>query len=206
MQSTILYTMSFITLTSCTAIQKTDDTAIDTSGGMEEPTSVEVLMSTSMGDIVIELDIENAPETSSNFLRYVDDGFFDGDDGLGATTFHRSVSGFVIQGGGYTSEGVEKEAYAPIVNEAIDSGLSNLRGTLSMARTDDPDSATSQFFVNLVDNEFLDAGGSTEAGYAVFGTVTSGLDIVDNIGNVSVGQNDQPIENVVIEDVERIDE
>jgi len=163
-----------------------------------------VLMQTSMGEFRIELDIENAPLTTENFLRYVDDGFFDGQDGLGATLFHRVVSGFVIQGGGYTTDGTEKQTHAPIVNEAIDSGLSNLRGTLAMARTNAPDSATSQFFVNLVDNGFLDPGQSTEAGYAVFGSVTSGMDIIDTISGVSVDSNDVPLENVVIESVYRL--
>ena len=125
-----------------------------------------VLFKTSLGEFTIELEPEEAPISVENFLRYVDDGFFDG------TIFHRIVPGFVIQGGGLTPEFDNKETRAPIKNEAAN-GLRNLRGTLSMARTNAVDSATSQFFVNLKDNAFLDHK-SGSFGYAVFGRVTQG--------------------------------
>jgi peptidyl-prolyl cis-trans isomerase A (cyclophilin A) len=138
-----------------------------------------VLLETTLGEMVIQLDPELAPITVANFYAYVDAGFYDGTDGLGATTFHRVAAGFVIQGGGVTEAGVTKATMAPIVNES-GNGLTNARGTIAMARTSDPDSATSQFFVNLVDNFSLD----TAPGYAVFGHVVEGLDVVDAIGAV----------------------
>ena len=160
-----------------------------------------------MGTFRVELFVDEAPVTANNFLDYVDEGFFDGDDGLGATIFHRVIAGFMIQGGGQTEDGVQKSTHPAIVNEASDSGLSNERGTLSMARTNAPDSATSQFFVNLVDNPFLDPGEATPDGYAVFGTVVDGMDVVEAIGVVSTDpSNDQPLEAVVIEDVRRMEE
>jgi len=142
-----------------------------------------VRMETSLGTMVIELDEDLAPITVANFLTYVDEGFFDGTDGLGATTFHRVMSGFMIQGGGLTEDLTAKATHAPIVNES-DNGLSNLRGTLAMARTNDPDSATSQFFINHVDNEFLDIDGQYPPGYAVFGELVEGLDVLDTIAEV----------------------
>jgi len=135
---------------------------------------------------------EDAPISVENFLQYVDDGFYD------ATVFHRVVPGFVIQGGGMTSNGAEKDTRAPIKNEAKN-GLKNDRGTLSMARTSVVDSATSQFFVNLVDNDFLN-NGSRDFGYAVFGKVVDGMDVVDAIGEVEVGD---PRKGVVIESAQR---
>jgi cyclophilin family peptidyl-prolyl cis-trans isomerase len=157
-----------------------------------------VLMKTSMGDIVIELFPKEAPKTVENFLQYVRDGFYDG------TIFHRVIPGFVIQGGGFTAEMQRKETRPPIVNEA-DNGLRNLRGTLSMARTREINSATSQFFINLVDNRALDHRDNTPAGfgYAVFGKVVKGMDVVDAIAKVethTVGPYDNvPVEPVVIE-------
>ena len=130
-----------------------------------------------------------------NFLKYVDDGFFDG------TIFHRVIPGFVIQGGGFDAEMAQKKTRAPIINEA-DNGLKNLRGTLSMARTQVKDSATSQFFINLQDNDILDHG-ARDFGYAVFAKVVEGMDVVDKIAGVATGQHgphgDVPIEPVVIE-------
>ena len=202
MTSTLLYSMSIFLWTGCTSTerkQEEDSASPDDSAS----SNVEVRMETSMGELVIELDVENAPITTANFLRYVDDGFFDGNDELGSTTFHRVVADFVIQGGGYTENGTEKTTYDPIENEATASGLSNLRGTLAMARTNEPDSATSQFFVNLVDNTFLDPDESTD-GYAVFGVITSGMNVVDDIGGVSVDANDQPTNNITIDSVSRI--
>jgi peptidyl-prolyl cis-trans isomerase A (cyclophilin A) len=132
-----------------------------------------VVFRTSLGEIHIELDAEKAPISVANFLRYVDEGFYDG------TVFHRVEPGFVIQGGGMTADGKQKQTHEPIKNEAKN-GLRNDRGWLSMARTSVVDSATSQFFVNLVDNEVLNHG-TRDFGYAVFGRVTQGMDVVDAI-------------------------
>lgn len=117
---------------------------------------------------------------------------------MGATLFHRVVDGFVVQGGGYTAAGVQKDTSASIINEAASSGLLNLRGTIAMARTSDPDSATSQFFVNLVDNAFLDPS-SDSAGYAVFGAVIEGMSVIDEMAGVAVDSADKPVEDIVIE-------
>ena len=159
-----------------------------------------VLFKTSLGEFTIELEPEEAPITVENFLRYIDDGFFDG------TIFHRIVPGFVIQGGGLTPEFDNKETRAPIKNEAA-KGLRNLRGTLSMARTNAVDSATSQFFVNLKDNAFLDHK-SGSFGYAVFGRVTRGMDVIDQIAKVRTGKrkgyDDAPLESVTIESARRV--
>ena len=142
-----------------------------------------VTLTTNLGDIVLELDSEQAPNTVDNFLQYVRDGFFDG------TIFHRVVPGFVIQGGGFSADFERKQTRAPIQNEA-DNGLKNLRGTISMARTRDPHSATSQFFISLVDNAMLDhtEPSSRGWGYAVFGKVVEGMDVVDQIGQLPTGE------------------
>lgn len=145
-----------------------------------EPTGL-VVMETTMGTITLELFAEDAPITVENFVAYIDAGFYDGSDGLGATIFHRVIPGFVIQGGGLTESLDGKQTMPPIVNEHGVSGLLNTRGTLSMARTNDPNSATSQFFVNLVDNGNLDMGD----GYAVFAQVVEGMDVVDAIAAVA---------------------
>jgi len=153
-----------------------------------------VIFSTSMGDITIELFHEKAPITVANFLQYVDEGFFDG------TIFHRVIPGFVIQGGGHSQDMRSKETHAPIKNEA-DNGERNLRGTLSMARTSEVDSATSQFFINLKDNTALDHG-QRDFGYAVFGRVTQGMDVVDRIAAVRTTSRgphrDVPIDPVIV--------
>ena len=134
-----------------------------------------VRLSTSAGDIVVELEAEKAPKTVANFMQYVRAGHYDG------TVFHRVIETFMIQGGGYKADLSEKPVRAPIVLESR-SGLSNVRGTLAMARTGNPDSATSQFFVNVVDNLFLDQANSRDGnGYAVFGKVVDGMDVVDKI-------------------------
>ncbi len=152
-----------------------------------------VIFSTSMGDITIELMSEEAPISAKNFLDYVDAKFFDG------TIFHRVIPGFMIQGGGFTEDMNQKPAQAPIKNEA-DNGVKNTRGTLSMARTSDINSATTQFFINLKDNEFLDHG-TRDFGYAVFARVVEGMDVVDKIGGVKTGNkgshSDVPMEPVV---------
>ena len=149
---------------------------------------------TSQGDFTVELDEESARVSSKNFLRYVDEGFFDG------TVFHRVIPGFMIQGGGFTPEMEQKSGHEPITNEA-DNGLRNLRGTLAMARTNDLHSATSQFFINLVDNAFLDHR-TGSFGYAVFGRVVGGMDVIDKIAKVKTGRrrghDDVPGEPVVI--------
>jgi len=154
---------------------------------------------TSHGDFTVELDEESAPVSGKNFLRYVDEGFFDG------TVFHRVIPGFMIQGGGFTPDMEQKSVHAPITNEA-DNGLRNLRGTLAMARTNDLHSATSQFFINLVDNAFLDHK-TGSFGYAVFARVVGGMDVVDKIAKVKTGRqrghDDVPGEPVVIKLVRR---
>jgi peptidyl-prolyl cis-trans isomerase A (cyclophilin A) len=158
-----------------------------------------VILSTSQGDIKVELDSEKAPITVENFLAYLDDGFFQG------TIFHRVIPGFMIQGGGFDQEMVRKDARGPIKNEA-DNGLSNQRGTLAMARTSDIDSATSQFFINLKDNDFLDHG-TRDFGYAVFGRVVDGMGVVDKIAATPTtsrkGQRDVPVEPIVIHSARR---
>ena len=152
-----------------------------------------VIFSTSQGDITIELFSEEAPVTVKNFLDYVDAKFYDG------TIFHRVIPGFVIQGGGFTDDMNQKPTRAPIENEA-DNGVKNARGTLSMARTSDIHSATSQFFINLKDNAFLDHG-ARDFGYAVFGRVSEGMDVVDKIAGVKTGNrgphSDVPMDPVV---------
>lgn len=159
------------------------------------PTQVQ--FETTLGNIVFELDETAAPITSANFLAYVDAGFFDGSDGLGATIFHRVVPDFVIQGGGLT-EALDTKATMPAIVNESGNGLTNLRGAISMARTSDPNSATSQFFVNLVDNPGLDEA----PGYAVFGEVVEGMDVVDTIAALeteTVGQyQGVPVEPVIV--------
>lgn len=155
-----------------------------------------VVFETTHGEMVIELHPDEAPVSVENFLQYVRDGFYDG------LVFHRVIPGFVIQGGGFESGMVKRETRPPIENEA-DNGLLNLRYSLSYARTGDPHSATSQFFINLADNAFLDKANSGDGwGYAVFGRVVEGQEVVDRIGGVETGQHggfrDVPVEDVVI--------
>lgn len=162
---------------------------------MSNPT---VTFETSHGNIVLELDADKAPKTVANFLSYARDGFFEG------TIFHRVISNFMIQGGGFTPDMEQKKAKRPIRNEA-DNGLKNQRGTVAMARTNDPHSATCQFFINVVDNDFLDHVSKTPMGYGycVFGKVVEGMDAVDAIREVETGDSgfhqDVPKESVVIE-------
>jgi peptidyl-prolyl cis-trans isomerase A (cyclophilin A) len=155
---------------------------------------------TTLGDFTVELFEKDAPISVANFLQYIDDGFLDG------TIFHRIVPGFVIQGGGFTEDMSQKKTKAPIKNEA-DNGRKNLRGTLSMARTNDINSATSQFFVNLKDNDFLDHSRGN-FGYAVFAKVTDGMDVVDKIAAVETarkkGFDDVPVEAVIMKSVKRM--
>ena len=155
---------------------------------------------TSMGTITVELDDERAPATVENFVKYAADGFYDG------TIFHRVIDGFMVQGGGFTRDMNQKDTRGPIRIESMN-GLNNLRGTIAMARTMVPDSATSQFFINLVDNGFLDFTAPTQSGYgyAVFGKVTDGMEVVDRIAKVRTGfsgpHQNVPEEPVVIRKV-----
>ena len=163
-----------------------------------------VLLETTSGDILVELYPDKAPETVANFLKYVADGFYNN------TIFHRVIPGFMIQGGGLTARMQQKDTSAPIKNEA-DNGLKNDRGTIAMARTMDPHSATAQFFINLVDNDFLNfqAPSGNGWGYCVFGRVTEGMDVVDKIAKVkttTVGMyQDVPSDLVVITGASRFE-
>lgn len=156
-----------------------------------------VLLETTSGDILVELFADKAPKTVANFLQYVDDGFY------ANTIFHRVIPGFMIQGGGLGARMDEKPAREPVPNEA-DNGLKNKRGTIAMARTSDPHSASAQFFINLVDNDFLDFSAPTPDGwgYCVFGRVTDGMDVVDKIAKVktkTVGMHENvPTDMVLI--------
>ena len=159
-----------------------------------------VLIETTKGNITVELDAEKAPKTVENFLGYVKEGFYK------ETIFHRVIAGFMVQGGGMTADLSEKAKKASIKNEA-NNGLKNTRGTIAMARTPDPDSASSQFFINLVDNDFLNFKSETPQGwgYAVFGKVTEGMEVVDAIAAVKTGEQngagDVPVEPVVMKKV-----
>ncbi|MEZ8129823.1 peptidylprolyl isomerase [Enterovibrio norvegicus] len=159
-----------------------------------------IILSTNFGDIEIELDMDKAPVTSKNFLKYCEEGFYDN------TIFHRVIKGFMIQGGGFTAKMKEKPKRETIVNEA-NRGLKNVTGSIAMARTDAPHSATAQFFINLEDNHFLDHTATTNQGwgYAVFGKVTAGMDVVNNIGNAMTtrvaGHDDVPMDPIVIQSV-----
>ena len=162
-----------------------------------------IKLSTNMGDITIELFEDKAPETVANFLRYTKEGKLNG------TIFHRVIPNFMIQGGGHMPDMSQIDTFDPIINESSNN-LSNKKGTIAMARTSSPNSATSQFFINLRDNDFLDKANSADGvGYCVFGQVTDGIEIVDQIGVVSTGNDsghsDVPIENVIINDVSVIE-
>ena len=163
-----------------------------------------VLFDTTEGEILIELYPDKAPETVANFLKYVDEGFYKN------TIFHRVIKGFMIQGGGLTMKMEEKPTSAPVKNEA-DNGLKNDRGTIAMARTMDPHSATAQFFINLVDNDFLNHTAPTMQGwgYCVFGKVVDGMDVVDKIGKTKTGSrppyDDVPLDSVLINEASRFE-
>ena len=166
----------------------------------ETATNVVVVISTNYGDITVELDAEKAPLTVQNFLAYVDEKFYDG------TIFHRVIKNFMIQGGGFTPDMAQKRTHAPVKNEA-GNGLKNTRGTIAMARTMIIDSATAQFFINTVDNAFLDHRDNSMQGfgYAVFGKVTDGMSVVDAIGKAKTGSagphQDVPVAPIVIKKV-----
>ncbi|MFK5913772.1 MAG: peptidylprolyl isomerase [Woeseiaceae bacterium] len=161
-------------------------------------TKKRVKLETSAGDITLELDLTRAPLSVINFMKYVREGFYDG------TVFHRVIKDFMIQGGGFTPELKRKSGHAPILNEA-DNGLKNKRGTIAMARTNDPHSATAQFFINTVDNPVLNHTSKSPRGwgYAVFGHVIKGMNVVDKIRNTKTGPNgpfrgDVPVKTVII--------
>lgn len=164
----------------------------------------QVKMHTNMGDFVITLDADKAPKTVANFLEYTKEGFYNG------TIFHRIIPNFMIQGGGFESGMKQKPTHAPVQNEA-DNGLKNVKYTLAMARTNDPQSATAQFFINVADNDFLNFTAPTASGwgYAVFGKVTEGTDVVDKIKGVKTGSSgfyqDVPAQDVIIEKAEIVE-
>ena len=165
---------------------------------------MKAVLHTTYGDITIELDTAKPPETAANFAQYVRDGFYNG------TIFHRVIPNFMIQGGGFDDKMNQKPTRAPIKNEA-DNGLSNQTGTLAMARTSDPHSASAQFFINVADNHFLDKARSQDGwGYAVFGKVVDGMDVVNKIKAVPTGSSgfhqDVPRDTVLIETAELIEE
>ncbi len=195
--------------------QKKEKPKMEKPGTSEAKGNPVVEMKTSMGSIRVELFKDKAPVTVENFLRYVDEKFYD------KTVFHRVIGSFMIQGGGFTAADTirQKKTHDPIVNEASN-GLKNERGTIAMARTSDPNSATSQFFINVVDNNSLNPGPSDPSGYAVFGKVVQGMDVIDKIRAVSTGNapaialnGDQLVETVfqnvptkmvVVESVRRV--
>ena len=174
--------------------------SIATENKMSETPS-KVKLTTSLGDIIIQLNSEKAPISAENFLTYVKEGFYNG------TIFHRIIPGFMAQGGGFDTDFNQKAVHASIKNEA-DNGLKNNRGTLAMARTPDPDSATAQFFISYKDNSFLDHTSKTPNGwgYAVFAEVIEGMDIVDSMADVATGNRgghqDVPKEDIIIEKAE----
>ena len=159
-----------------------------------------ILMTTTVGPMTLELDADKAPKTVENFLSYVSSGFYDG------TIFHRVINNFMVQGGGFTADMEQKATQAPIENEA-NNGLKNAQGTIAMARTQDPHSATAQFFINVQDNDFLNHTGENMQGwgYAVFGKVTEGEDVLDKIRCVQTcsqaGHQDVPVEPIIIDSV-----
>lgn len=169
-----------------------------TTQGTTMSTNPQVLLHTNKGDITLELDAEKAPKTVENFLKYVDAGFYDG------TIFHRVINNFMVQGGGFEVGMAQKDTNDPIENEA-NNGLKNDRYTVAMARTNDPHSATAQFFINIADNDFLNHTNPTPNGwgYAVFGKVVEGTEVVDAIKGVKTGNKgfhqDVPVEDVIIE-------
>jgi cyclophilin family peptidyl-prolyl cis-trans isomerase len=172
--------------------------SISTSQAQQDMGNPQATIHTNRGDIRVELYPKEAPVSVANFLQYANDGFYDG------TIFHRIISHFMIQGGGMAEDMKRKTTREPIINEA-DNGLKNLRGTIAMARTNDVNSATSQFYINVEINGALDHTGKDNSrtwGYAVFGRVVEGMDVVDDIRFVETGHNDVPIEPVLITSVE----
>ena len=190
----LLYFLVFFSISSCSDIIHDINTSKETKL---------IKLSTNMGDITLELYTDKAPETVANFLKYTKEGKLNG------TIFHRVIPNFMIQGGGHLPDMSQIATFDPIINESSNN-ISNKKGTIAMARTSSPNSATSQFFINLRDNEFLDKTNAADGyGYCVFGQVTEGIEIVEQIGGVatgnSAGHSDVPIENVVINSVEVIE-
>ncbi len=192
MRKLIVFMMLILTTTLSFATEKSMSTA--------QP---KVKLITTLGEITIQLNTEKAPISSANFLAYVKAGFYDG------TIFHRVIPGFMAQGGGFDTSFKQKATQAPIINEA-DNGLTNTRGTLAMARTNDPNSATAQFFINYKDNTFLNHTGKNASGwgYAVFGEVIEGMDVVDAMAKEPTGNQgghqDVPKKNIIIDKAEII--
>ena len=190
MRKIILFMILLLTSTLSFATEKTMS---------DTPTKVK--LTTNLGEIIIQLNAEKAPISSANFLTYVNEGFYNG------TIFHRVIPDFMAQGGGFDTSFNQKAVHAPIKNEA-DNGLKNTRGTLAMARTNDPNSATAQFFINLKDNAFLNHTGKNASGwgYAVFGEVIEGMDVVDTMAKQPTGNRgghqDVPKTDIIIEKAE----
>lgn len=159
---------------------------------------VNVVIETGNGNIQLELDQDKAPATVANFLQYVDDGYYNG------TIFHRVINNFMIQGGGFTADMHKKDTQKPVKNEAKN-GLKNVRGSIAMARTSDPHSATSQFFINHKNNTNLDYPSFDNWGYAVFGQVTSGMEVVDAIAVTTTKARDVPVDTITIKSIKRLD-
>ncbi len=183
-----------------TSIASAQDASTNSKTNTDNKTNTMVTLSTSAGDITLELDAEKAPKTVANFLEYANAGFYDG------TIFHRVIAGFMVQGGGFTEQMNQKPTRSPVPNEA-DNGLQNLKYTVAMARTPDPHSATAQFFINVSDNSFLNFKSTQpdEYGYAVFGKVVAGEDVVDAMEQVRTGRvgphGDVPLEPIMINSV-----
>ena len=190
MRTIILFMMLSLTSTLSFSTEKT-----------MSDTQTKVKLTTTLGEVIIQLNTEKAPISSANFLTYVNEGFYNG------TVFHRIIPDFMAQGGGFDTSFNQKAVHAPIKNEA-NNGLKNARGTLAMARTNDPDSATAQFFINYKDNSFLNHTSQTSSGwgYAVFGEVIEGMDVVDAMAKQATsnrgGHQDVPKTNIVIEKAE----
>jgi peptidyl-prolyl cis-trans isomerase B (cyclophilin B) len=192
----ILLLLVFFVATICSAAAPQAPKSAPKSAAKAAPKAAgpsRVALDTTMGKIVIELYPDKAPKTVDNFLKYVKAGHYDG------TIFHRVISGFMVQGGGFTPDMKQKATRPPIPNEA-DNGLTNDRGTVAMARTSDPNSASAQFFINVVDNGFLNFKSKTAQGwgYTVFGKVVEGMDVADKIAAVKTKAQDVPVEPVVV--------
>jgi cyclophilin family peptidyl-prolyl cis-trans isomerase len=191
----ILLISALLGITGCETKDKTKKKETTTMAVEKANAAPRVELTTSKGKIVIELDPAKAPTTVKNFLTYVNEGFYTD------TVFHRVIPGFMIQGGGMTANMNQKPNHAPIAIESSN-GLKNMRGTLAMARTNNPNSATSQFFINTIDNDFLNYKGPSNPGYTVFGKVVEGMDVVDAIEKVKTknvgGHGDVPVEPVTI--------
>ena len=189
--------ISFTAFAGAESQPESDSATAKEPGKVSDP--VQVVISTSKGDIKLELYADKAPKTVENFLKYVDEGFYEG------TIFHRVINGFMIQGGGFDADFQKKKTHMPVENEAKN-GLKNLRGTIAMARTADPHSATAQFFINHKNNSALDYPSRDGWGYCVFGKVTEGMDVVDEIAKTPTGPNkfirrDVPKETIEIKKV-----